>query len=449
MSKIQNPLQTAPVTAVPPHPDRLIQKTPFFYGWVIFVVGTIGLTMTSPGQTYAVSIFIEHFIHDLGLSRSLVSSLYTIGTLTGSFALPFVGRQIDKRGPRLMVLLISVSFGLACIYMGFVQNALMLGLGFVAIRMLGQGSLSVVSQNVINQWWVRRRGMIMGVAGLFFALLGLGLFPNLINWLIPLYNWRITYMILGGMLLLIMAPLGVLFYRDLPEKYGLQPDGDGKVEAAEAKPANAKLEAISAASHTHVDESWTPSEAIRTSAFWNIALGGASIAMLSTGLFFHMISIFDDNQLSTTVAASVYVPIAVTTALMNVIGGYLMDRIAPRFLLATSLVLQAICLWMVQYLASVEIAFLYGMVLGATGGLSRIVSSVIYANYFGRQHLGSIAGLVTPIGVAGAAFGPLLFGVGRDLMGSYNTVLIASAVLPLLLGVAALFLRKPEKQDYR
>lgn len=426
-----------------PFTKSLIQKSPVFYGWIIFVVGTIGLTMTSPGQTYAVSIFIEHFIHDLGLSRSLVSSLYMVGTLIGSFALPFVGRQIDKRGPRLMVLLISIAFGLACIYMGFVQNAIMLGVGFVAIRMLGQGSLSIVSQNVINQWWVRRRGMIMGLSGLGFALLGLGLFPNLINWLIPVYGWRTTYMILGGLLLLFMAPIGAFFFRDRPERYGLQPDGDSKHETAvsASSPNHRSVQTIP----TLVEEEWTVGEAIRTSAFWNISLGMAAIAMLSTGLFFHMISIFADNQLSTSMAASVYVPIAITTALVNLGGGFFIDRIAPRYLLAFALFLQAICLWMVQYVTGVEIAFLYGIVLGATSGLSRIVGSVVWATYFGRRHLGSISGLATPISVAGTAFGPLLFGVGRDVMGTYNTVLIISAVGPLLLGIAVLFLRKPQK----
>ncbi|GJM41505.1 MAG: MFS transporter [Ardenticatenaceae bacterium] len=425
-------------TAVSIQNDPLVQKSPIFYGWIIFAVGTIGLTMTSPGQTYAVSIFIEHFINDLSLSRSLVSTLYTVGTLTGSFALPFIGRQIDQRGHRLMVLLISVGFGLACIYMGFVQNAIMLGLGFVAIRMLGQGSLSVVSQNVINQWWVRRRGMIMGAAGLIFALLGLGLFPNVINWLIPIYGWRTTYMILGGILLLFMAPLGALFFRERPELYGLQPDGL-------TKPVKNSLVETAVPTITPSEEAWTVSEVIRTGAFWNISLGIASIAMLSTGLFFHMISIFDDNQLSASVAASVYVPIAVTTALVNLIGGYLMDRVAPRYLLATALLLQSICLVMVPYLSTVEVAFIYGMVLGGTSGLSRIVGSVIWASYFGRRHLGSITGLATPIGVAGTAFGPLIFGVGRDLMGTYNTVLFVSAAVPFLLGIAALFLTKPQK----
>ena len=64
--------------------------------------------------------------------------------------------------------------------MGFIRNAGMLFIGFLVLRMLGQGSLSLVSTNVINQWWVRRRGMAMGIAGMTAALIGTGGFPNLI-----------------------------------------------------------------------------------------------------------------------------------------------------------------------------------------------------------------------------------------------------------------------------
>ena len=131
--------------------SRLVNQSPIYYGWVILAMGTLGMIMTSPGQTYAVSIFIEHFITDLGISRGMVSTLYTFGTLIGSFVLPLVGRQIDRRGPRLVMMLITLLFGLACIYMGFVSNVVTLGLGFVFIRMLGQGSLSMVSTNLINQ----------------------------------------------------------------------------------------------------------------------------------------------------------------------------------------------------------------------------------------------------------------------------------------------------------
>ena len=201
-----------PLNPIPPRTSRLINPTPFFYGWIIVIAGAFGLIMTGPGQTYAVSIFIEHFIHDLGFSRTLVSGLYGVGTLVGSFALPLIGREIDRRGSRPMGVAIALLFGLAFIFMGLVVNWPMLLLagcrrsqngtqinaenadfgakssknrrrsaksasensfsdrllGFMTIGMLGQCGLEMVSQNVINQWWVSRRGMIMGVSGLGF-----------------------------------------------------------------------------------------------------------------------------------------------------------------------------------------------------------------------------------------------------------------------------------------
>ena len=232
--------------------SRLVTRSPIYYGWIVLALGTIGAIMSSPGQTYAVSVFIDHLIVDLGISRSLISTLYTIGTLAASFALPFVGRQIDRRGSRLMMAVISVVFGFACIYMGTVSNALMLGVGFLALRMLGQGSLSLVSRNAINQWWVRRRGMAMGIGGMAGALIGGGGYPNVINWLIPVYGWRVTYAILGLSLLLFLAPLSLIFMRNRPEEHGLNPDGarvGGRGKRGVGSPNRGKLDPVRSRTH--------------------------------------------------------------------------------------------------------------------------------------------------------------------------------------------------------
>lgn len=426
---------TPPASRPPIERSRLVQGVPIFYGWVVLAVGTLGVIMTSPGQTYAVSIFIEHFIDDLGLSRSLVSSLYAGGTLAGSLALPFIGREIDRRGSRFMMALIAAVFGLACIFMGLVQGALMLGAGFVAIRMFGQGSLTLVSQNAINQWWVYRRGAVLGLSGLFTALLGLGAFPGLINWLIPHLGWRITYALLGGLLLLVMAPLGYLLVRERPELYGLHPDGS-LPEKDDGGGGGRRRE-----------ENWTREEALRTATFWIVAGALATTAMISTGLFFHMVSIFADSGLEPGVAAAVYLPIAVTTAVVNLGSGALVDHIPPRFALAFSLLLQAVALWMARDLATVPLAFLYGIALGTAMGLFRTIAGVAWAHYFGRQYLGSISGIASTILIVGASLGPIPLGYARDALGSYDQALLALTLVPLSLGVASLFLQPPTRRE--
>ena len=416
----------------PTHHSRLINKSPIFYGWIILAVGTFITIMTSPGQTFVVSIFIERFIEDLDLSRSLVSTLYTVGTLSGSLVLPFVGRQIDRFGVRVMAAVVSVLFGLACIYMGAVRNAVMLGAGFIAIRMLGQGSLGLIGKTAINRWWVRRRGLVSGISGLTHSLLGIGAFPNLIHALIPLFGWRQSYQLIGGALILLTAPMGYIFLRRRPEAYGLAPDGGND-------PAPA--------AHTshHQEESWTALEAMRTPAFWVASLGLALLAMLVTGLFFHMVSIFEDNGLPQNVAAAVYVPISVATALVNLGGGFLADRIPPRWLLAFALFCQTASLVMAQFLQGATLAFIYGVLLGTTTGLMGIVGSVIWADYYGREHLGSITGVTSMIMIVGSSLGPMPMGIARDLLGSYTTTLNIAAIFPFLLGMLSLFVRRPEK----
>ena len=411
------------------HQSRLVHRSPVYYGWVILFAGALGLVMTSPGQTYAISIFIEYFINDLSLSRTLVSTLYTLGTITGSVILPLVGRQIDRYGSRSMIVIIAILFGFACIYMGTVRNALMLGVGFFALRMLGQGSLNLVSKNVINQWWVRRRGLAIGIVGMGYALFGRGGAPLLIHALILMYGWRVTYMLLGLMLLLGMVPLGWLLVRNRPEAYGLQPDGQKPLDGALDKNATPSWS----------EEHWTLAEAMRVPVFWLIAASFAVMSMLSTGLTFHIVSIFMDNGLPATTAASAFLPIAITSAIVQLGSGILVDRFPVRILLAVALFLHTVMLLLAPNLYSVEMALGFGIIMGTASGLQTTVSSVIWAMYFGRRYFGSIAGTTATISVAASALGPMLFGVTRDALGSYTFVLLASAVLPLGFGVANLF----------
>jgi sugar phosphate permease len=411
----------------------MINTSPIYYGWVVLVVGAIGGILSSPGQTYVISVFIDHFIEDLDASRSMVSTLYTVGTLAGSFALPFVGRQVDKRGPRIVLGFVCVLFGLTCVFMGFIKDAVGLGLGFFALRMLGQGSLGLVCKNAINQWWVRRRGLVMGIAGMATALLGSGSFPGIVNWMIPRYGWRLSYIILGAVILTVLVPLGTIFIRNRPEDYGLQPDGH-------ADPNNAESES------DPIEDNWTLNEAIKTPTFWIIVMSLGAMSALSTGLTFHFFSIFDDSGLSSTVAASVFLPIAAVGASVQFAGGVLIDRVPIRTMIALALLLQSTILLVAPILASAEMALGMGLMMGIRGGLQLIVSSVVWAKFFGRRYLGTITGVTSTLMVGSSALGPMPFGVARDWFGSYHLILTVFAVPPVILAILCLIYVKTPRR---
>lgn len=416
--------------------SRVVEQSPVYYGWIILVVGTIGLIMSSPGQTYSISIFIERFIEDLGISRSLVSTLYAVGTVTASLSLPLIGRLIDQRGSRFMVIVIAIAFGLVCMYMGTVRNALMLGIGFVGVRMLGQGSMSLVSRNVINQWWVSRRGAIMGISTLFAAVLGTGSFPRLIDWLINNFGWRTAYPMLGGMVMMIMVPVGYLFFRNRPEMYGLEPDG-GMISVkttADGKPV--------------VEENWTVQQVVRTRAFWLIVLGTASFDMLGTGITFHVVSIFADNGLDPQAAAYMFLPMSIATASVGLLSGFIIDYIEAKYLLMVELLLFTVTLLLATVLITPVMVTIYGIIFGCTSGIGRALSSVVWANYFGRENLGTISGVTFLFGAAASGLGPLWFGVMRDTFDSYTLGLYIAAAVVFVLAMLALTIKRPRLADY-
>jgi MFS family permease len=429
--------------------SALVTRSPVFYGWIILVAAGIGRILTSPGQTYTVSIFIDHFMRDLDLSRSLVSALYLVGTLSGSLALPFVGQQIDRHGPRLMVGVVTALLALACVYMSFVQGAVMLAIGFVLIRMLGQGSLGLVCTNAVNRWWVRRRGTVLGLLGMVVTVLGTGTFPSLANALIVRFGWRTSYSLMGLLVAVVMLPVGLIFFRRQPEDYGLLPDGqapDGQVtdgRLPNRQEAETKVAAGTPSAEQEVH--WTRREAVRTPVFWILAAGGVAMSALGTGLHFHMVSIFDDAGMSAATAAAAFMPLAITGAVVTVVSGVLIDRVPVRYLFSAALLAQTASLIMAPRLQGTTSALLYGIILGATGSLQNTVNGVVWARYYGRRHLGSVSGLAMSIVIAGSALGPLPMGMARDLMGSYRPMLTASALLPLILAVVALWARRPTR----
>ncbi len=410
-----------PPSAAPVKHSRVVSGSPIYYGWVILLVGTFGMFMTTPGQTLGVSVFLDRIIQDLGLSRASVSLMYTVGTLLGSFSLPFIGRFIDARGPRLAVVIISGLFALACVWMGFVGGPITLLVGFILIRGLGQGALGLVSLHVINLWFVRRRGLAVGLSGLGMAV-ATALFPFTIEALIGAFGWRTAYILLGVGVMTTILPLGAWLYRGTPELYGLRPDS--RVQPGEETPP---------------EKHYTLAQTRRTVTFWLFVSGDFFGAALGTGLIFHHYDIMAGAGIDRLAASAVFVPFGFIAAGSNLLTGVLMDRVPPRFLLAASLALLCASLVFAAFVTTPALVLVYGAIFGVAQGMRGAISGSAYAHYFGRAHIGSIKGFTATLTVAGTAFGPLIFALGNGWFGSYAPILLISALPPLLAAFVAPF----------
>lgn len=429
MQSLASPRRPAP----PP-----VGRSPRFLGWRVVGVAAVSLAMTAPGQTVGVSVFVDSMIDSLGLSRGQVSGAYLVGTLSGALALPLVGKWIDRYGVRLMTAAIGAAFGAVLVAMSGVVGLLSLTAGFTGIRLLGQGSLSLASSTSVALWFDRRRGVALGVT----TAAGMGvmsLAPLVLAAGIGRFEWRATWSLAGLAVCAIVVPLAWWGLRNRPADVGQDVDGDmdGVPPGGSAGPQHAAADAA---------DGWTRPEAIRTSMFWVVAAAVATSGMIGTALGFHQISLLGERGLTVGQAAANFLPQTAAAIVGTLAMGFLVDRIAPRVLVAASMASIAAAMVLAQVAAPGFLAIAFGVAVGLGGGSIRTLEAAAFPRYFGVAHVGAIRGLVMALAVGGTAFGPLLLALGFDRYGSYGPALTLLLAIPLAVAVAAVFAPVPDAE---
>ena len=402
-------------------PDPVVERVPFHYGWVILASGALGAFMTLPGQTQGVSVFLDPIATSLSLTRPQTALAYTIGTLAGTLPAPLVGRWIDRRGPRLTAGIIALAMAAACAIMAATSSFLTLTIGFGVLRGAAVGALSLVSQHVINLWFVHRRGIAAAAASLGLAL-GSVCFPPVMEALIGRFGWRQAYLLLGALVGGTMMPVGFWLFRGRPELLGLRPDlGRDTPTASRSEP------------------SFTRAQAVRTGLFYTLGLANLLSNAIGTGLLLNHFDLMSKIGLGREAAVLLFGPLAITQVCAVVAMGPIVDRLRPHMVMALPMTSMA-CACALAGVGGRPLV--YAVVLGLALGSFQSVNIAVYAHYYGRTNLGEIRGLTFVITIVGAALGPVAFAWGSG-HGSYAPVLMTAALLCLLAALANLVVRPP------
>lgn len=429
-SRSVGPINLKSQPETPTKPSAL-RRLPFFYGWVIVFVAFITVFFSGPGQTYSISMFIEEFINEFGWSRSFISGLYATGTLIAGLTMTFIGRMTERIGHRRMLVAVALLLGLSTLWMSFVQLPWMILIGFIGLRIFGQGSMTLIPNSLVPQWFVTKRGRALSFVALG-SMVGSAVIPLFNLQIIEIWGWRATWQVWAVLLAAVMAPIAYFLVRERPEDLGLLPDNAQKQDQGSL--ASTKL---------HTEVSFTLKEAMRTRVFWIVLAATTLPPMIMTGLTFHHLSIMEINGIGSNVAASVFTVAALAAFPCTFLAGYMGDRWPVRYLLVASMVGHAVSIIYVLWTNSPLSAITLGILRGADQGLFAIINGVIWPEYFGREHLPSLRGMATTAMVVGSSLGPIIVGAAYDMIGSYTQVIVLMAILPLIAGAAVMVTPEP------
>lgn len=406
------------------------KKPFFFYGFIVVIVGTLGVWASVPGQTLGVSTFTDPVKDALGLSRGKFSVAYALGTIGSSFLLGIAGKWFDKYGARKVAFFaaLGLAFALAISsqsqiishsiqkFMGissWIVPFVVILICFFFIRFAGQGVLTMASRNMIMLWFDKFRGSVNAFSSIAVSL-GFSISPLFIDHLIEGRGWQKAWQLMA-LGLLIMAGLIYLFYRDSPEKMGLKADGT-LVKKNHKEKTDAER------------RQFTKKEALQTRAFWMYGLMMAFNGYFITGLSFHIVSVFENVGLTKVDAISIFVPMSIISVTTSFIFNTLSDFIKLKKLLFIMIAGSVVASLGLALLASPIGYYLLVLGAGLSGGLFAVLISVTWPRFYGRKNLGAISGVSMQMIVFASALGPWFFSASFSLFDSYSVIALLGII---------------------
>ena len=428
--------QKSTKAATPPHRR-------FFYGWVIVgvmsLVGALSMTLA----TLNFVVFIRPMGNELHIGRAMFGWSQTARTVTGAFTSPWIGRFVDRLGSRYLLAAAALLVGLSLVAMAFITAAWQMVALFAVMGVLALGGPAgnLLTTVPIAKWFVRKRGLAMALVGVG-PFLGGVIFVPISQLFITDLGWRHAWIALAAIGMAGIIPLTLLFVRRQPEDMGQAPDGDPPRNSAPAEnPSQAATTSV-----VVEETSWTLAEARRSPVFWRL-VAAFSLAMFALGsIGLHRVPNFMDKGLDPGLVALATSLDAAGGGASTFLMGFVADRMQARHLGLFSFTVLTVAMVLTILGDTPLLLFLAMGSFGVGIGGLVLLQNYLWPQYFGRGHLGSIRGFITPITLLWSGISGPLAGYVKDIWGSYDSIWWVCVAMMALATLLIFSTSKPVKR---
>jgi len=401
-------------------------KGKFHYSYVI-AASCFGIQAVGIGTYFSYGVLLNPLISEFGWSRASIAGASSMAFLLMGLLGIVIGRLNDRIGPRKLMTVTGVFFGLGYLLMYRLETVWQLYLFFGIVFGIGLSSIDVIALTTIARWFVRKRGVVTGIVKVGTGA-GQMTIPFLVSILIISYGWRFSCVIVGVAVLIILVAIAQLMRRD-PGMMGLSLDWD------EAGPADRPALAV---------EGLSLREALRTRQFWTLCAAYLTVVFCLILVMVHIVPFAMDINVSPTKAAGVLSTIGGVSMAGRFFSGLSIDRIGSRRVMIFCFFLLIAGLLWLQLAKELWMIYLFAVIYGIAHGGFFTTFSPIVAEFFGIKSHGTLFGIAMFSGTFGGAIGPVLAGYIFDVTGGYSLA-IWICILMSALGFVLISLLKPVK----
>lgn len=388
--------------------------------------------------TQALGLYIAVLSDEMGWSKTTLSGAAALQSVEAAIIGPVLGWVMDRFGPQKMIRVGMVMFSAGLLLLSqvnsvttFYLSAILMAIG---ASLGGYFPLSVA----LVQWFEKFRARALSIMSLGLAMGGLVV--PLMAWSMQHWGWRATAAGSGVLVLLTGLPMASIIRRR-PEDHGDHVDGiDPAMHAAAAQREGHK------AAPAQVE--FTVAQALRTRAFWMLAIGHGLALLVVSAVNVHAITHMKEGLGYSVATASWVILIMTFGQLAGVLMGASMgDWFEKRKVAALCMLAHGTGMLCLTYATHMAMLVAFGVFHGIAWGLRGPFMQAIRADYFGRNAIGLILGLSAAIIAMGQIAGPMIAGVMADLTGNYEMGFSLLALLAALGSLSFMLATKPLLPD--
>lgn len=383
----------------------------FYYGWII-VAAAFTVRTVSSGVRGAFGVFLLPLQQEFQVDRASISFAVALTLLVMAGSQPFVGRLVDKFGPRRLWILGAILIAISQFLLSTIRNTFELYVYMGIIGGFGIGvATSVPGSVLVTNWFLRRRGLALSLASTGLGT-GLPLIAVPASLIILQNGWRTGYIFLGALTLAVLLPVVLLVVRERPPQENNE----------EIKPLGQK-DLVS-------EDRTTPLKTVfNTKPFWllfsSYTVCGFTVSLLDV----HLVPIAVEAGLSQIAAAGALGTLGLFMSVGLVTAGFLSDRVGNKRLLIMSYGVRGLAL--IGLLLPIDPVSLYLIV--AVFGFVELATvpptAILCRQFYGARSMGVTYGLVYLGHQLGSSISTYAGGVVYDLTGSYAPIIVAAALL--------------------
>jgi MFS family permease len=386
-----------------------------YHSWMIVGISFINLAAAF-GLNFSFSVFFVAILEEFRWSRASIAGAFSLSTFLLGVSSWFVGRFVDRFGPRKIMLGGILVLCFSTMASGWIKELWHLYALFGVFVAIARSGLGWVPHSVLLfNLFFEKRGTMVGIA---FSGIGMGILiiGPISQFLISWYGWRFAYMLLGLMILVVLLPLNCILFRIARGKEG----GAGNSRLEQSTIVDDKTTEASSKKDETANRAF--GHAMRTLPFWSFFF---ALLLIPLGIFpvmVHQVAYLFDLGYSKILAAFVFGAIGFLSSAGRMLFGALSDHMG-RVRAATLSFLFSIggilILLLLPILHSVFWLYLYAVLFGLGFGARGPIITTMVADMYQGKHFGTIYGFINIGTGIGGALGPWFAGYLHDLTGSY------------------------------